>query len=247
MIDSAAEAVTESPTVLCFHHAGGSASVYRRWSDSAILDVVPVQLPGRENRRREQRFTDLSALLDLLEIELADVMNKPYVLFGHSMGALVAYRLAVRALEAGRRLPESLVVAAGAPPHVPTLPLPLDSLTDLEIAHALAEFDGLPAVLLDRPEWLGPLLAVVKDDIRVCQSNRVDDTTTLPIPIHAIGGTTDRLVSTASLAQWDRHTSREFSMTTIDGGHFLTTDNSEELFSLVERIVRTTVGSVSIP
>lgn len=246
MTETMSTTVTESPTVLCFHHAGGSASVYRRWSDAAALDIVPVQLPGRENRRHEPRLTDLDALVDLLEIELTEEMDRPYVLFGHSMGALVAYTLAARAVADGRRVPESLVVAASAPPHLPTLPLPLDSLTDLEIAHALAEYDGLPRVLLERPEWLGPLLAVVKDDIRVCQSNRPQSVTSLPVPIHAIGGSRDRLVAETSLTQWDRHTSRDFSMTIIEGGHFLTTEKSDELFALLERIVSTTVATVSI-
>ncbi|ORI13517.1 thioesterase II family protein [Rhodococcus sp. 1168] len=236
--------VTDAPTVLCFHHAGGSASVYRRWTESDALTVVPVHLPGRDDRRHEPCFTNLDALVDLLEIELADEMDRPYVLFGHSMGALVAYTLATRALEAGRRLPESLVVAASSPPHLPTLPLPLDTLSDLEIARSLAAFGGLPPMLLERPEWLGPLLTVVKDDIRVCQSARLATGTSLPIPIHAIGGTGDLLVAAASLTQWDRHTTSDFTVTMVDGGHFLTTDNSDELFGLVERIVRTTAESV---
>src|SRR5579884_4085328 len=92
--------------LFCFPYAGGGASIYHAWSRSlpAEIDVCAVQLPGRENRIGEPLFTSLPLLIDALAHELAPFFDKPFVFFGHSMGALISFELA-RCLRS-RRQPE---------------------------------------------------------------------------------------------------------------------------------------------
>ncbi|SDD96786.1 thioesterase II family protein [Actinokineospora iranica] len=219
-------------TLVCFHHAGGTASVFREWRKHAgpELAVHAVQLPGRESRMGEPRHTDLDTLVEALLPELAPVLAGPHVFFGHSMGALVAYRVAHRRLELGLRAPEALAVASYVAPHLDPVRIAVDEVSDVDLATHLCDIDGLRPELLRRPDWLGPLLAVVKDDLRVCASDRRREIVPLPIPLHAFGGTSDPLVTPAQLAAWREHTTAGFHLVHLPGGgHFLVTQRGSEM------------------
>ncbi|HEY4595173.1 MAG TPA: alpha/beta fold hydrolase, partial [Thermoanaerobaculia bacterium] len=82
--------------MFCFPYAGGGASTYRGWgaSLSSDLEVCPVQLPGRESRLREPALTSTESMVPAIADALAPYLNLPFVLFGHSMGAAIAFALA---------------------------------------------------------------------------------------------------------------------------------------------------------
>ena len=84
--------------LLCFHHAGGGAYGYRPWARRlrAEVELVAVQLPGRENRLGEALLHDADAVLDGLIRALEGALPRPYAMFGHSLGAMLAHRLACR-------------------------------------------------------------------------------------------------------------------------------------------------------
>jgi surfactin synthase thioesterase subunit len=213
----------EAPLLVCFHHAGGAASGFRRWRkalpDGARLHAV--QLPGRENRYHDQRHVTLDTLVDAMADELADVLDQPHVLFGHSMGALIAYYLTQRRLAAGLRAPEALLVAAYASPDRAKASFLVDDLDDRAFGEALHSIGGLRDELLVRPEWLRPILSVVRDDIKVCNSHDYRPLPPLPAPIHAFGGRSDPLVDERDLVSWAAHTTSTFELTMLDAGHFM--------------------------
>jgi surfactin synthase thioesterase subunit len=100
--------------LFCFPHAGGGPSTYRHWHRalSPHVSVWPVAVPGRESRAGEAGFTGVESLVTALESELAEPLTQPHVFFGHSMGALIAYRLACRRRAAGHPLPRALLLSA---------------------------------------------------------------------------------------------------------------------------------------
>lgn len=111
--------------LFCFPYAGGGASAYRRWqrgldAHDAGVQVMPVQLPGREERYDEPRFTDLDALVDDLDAQLDEELAEPHIFYGHSMGALIAYSLARRRQARGAALPRALVLSSYRAPHLPS-------------------------------------------------------------------------------------------------------------------------------
>src|SRR6185437_14927625 len=100
--------------LFCFPHAGGGAAIYRTWSGAfpSSVEVCPVLLPGREARLREPAYFSVFPLIDTLVPAIIPFLDMPFVLFGHSMGALIAFEL-VRELRRRRhRLPECLFVSA---------------------------------------------------------------------------------------------------------------------------------------
>src|SRR5262245_13056700 len=82
--------------LFCFPYAGGSASVYREWHSAfpPEIELLPIQMPGRENRWSEQAISRMSTLVERLATDLHPLMNLPFAFFGHSMGAIVAFELA---------------------------------------------------------------------------------------------------------------------------------------------------------
>src|SRR5206468_1331393 len=113
-------APASGPRMFCFPYAGGGASTYANWQ-RALGDqvrVLPIHLPGREGRMSEQRFTDLDELTEDLDWELDAQLDEPHLFFGHSMGALIAFSLALRRFERGAPLPKALILAAYRAPHL---------------------------------------------------------------------------------------------------------------------------------
>ncbi|MFE5487737.1 thioesterase II family protein [Streptomyces sp. NPDC056527] len=209
--------------LFCFHHAGGAASSFSGWQPrlGGAISVVPVQLPGREHRVREPRLHDFARLVDELDEALDPLMDAPYAFYGHSMGGMVAYELARRRIVQGRTPPRQLLVGACPPPHTPRGDISPERLTDEELTAWMTRLDGLPELVLRYPEWLRLAVAVLRDDLRLAHS-RVpgSEHEPLPVPVRVLAGSSDPLVTPRIAADWARHTSADFRVFTLTGGHF---------------------------
>src|SRR5215213_1931004 len=99
--------------LFCFPYAGGGAAIYRLWPQNlpSEVEVCGAHLPGRGTRLREQPFTGLDALVDAAAEAIAPSLDKPFALFGHSMGAMISFELARRLCDQGRPQPTHLFVS----------------------------------------------------------------------------------------------------------------------------------------
>ena len=104
--------------VFCFHHAGGNASAYRGWVGAAPrVNAIPVELPGKATRMRERWVADFSQLCRQFAGEILQLAaGAPFALYGHSMGAALAYQTAACLQEIHRTPPEAVVIAARQAP-----------------------------------------------------------------------------------------------------------------------------------
>ncbi|WP_329297164.1 thioesterase domain-containing protein [Streptomyces sp. NBC_00659] len=218
----------EQPVGLhCFAHAGAGISSFHGWRAGLGPGVSPVPhlLPGRDSRRREARVTGRGALLADLMDGLRTAPHTPYVLYGHSLGALVAYTLTRALHEAGLPGPALLAVGACPPPDTPS-----------ELADACRESDERLLRLLDTmgavPEgadpggfWYRSVMPVLRDDLALADSLRRAARTPvrggpLTVPVLAVAGADDPLVRPAELADWRRWTSGPLVARTLPGDHF---------------------------
>ena len=131
--------------LVCFHHAGGGAASFhplrRALADiGAEVAFTAVTLPGRESRRDEPRHVDAETCVRALGGELDELLRRPHVLLGHSMGAILAYLLAQQRISRGLRAPEAVIVASCRAPHLPPPLLDLQLLSDHELATKLARY-----------------------------------------------------------------------------------------------------------
>lgn len=224
-------------TLLCLPNAGGNARLFRSWHDHTQpwLRVQPVEYPGRGSRVRESLPSSMEELVaDVLPIVEA-AGDQPVALFGHSMGASVAYAVA-RELCAQAR-PSSVrhlfVSAAGAPGTPSTRP-PMEHASDQQVAHELSSLGGTPAELLRHPDMVRFLARVLRSDdtlLREFHSRQFFEP--LDIPITGIYGVGDDAVLLEAFRRWKWATSARFQERLLAGGHFYFLDREAAVMGII--------------
>jgi surfactin synthase thioesterase subunit len=216
--------------LFCFPYAGAGGSVFRNWQDflPPTIEVVPVQLPGRESRWSEQPLQDLPLLAATLATAIRPLLFQPFVLFGHSMGALIAFELA-RVLRRRRLpLPRHLFASGARAPHVPDREPPVHHLPDVLLWKTVMRDYGAAQ---DRtplnPEMAPVLLPILRTDFRMCESYKPSWEDPFPFPLTVYGGFDDRRVTYHDLSAWSGYTLGAFRMQLFRGGHFFLARNSD--------------------
>lgn len=210
--------------LVCFPCAGGTPLDYRPWApvlEAAGIEVQAVRLPGRETRIREPPYRALPALIDVL-VEHFDVPSRvETVLFGHSMGALIAFELA-HALRARNEAltPAHLVVAARIAPQLQARTSRLYALPDAEFLQRIRSYDGSPARAVEHPALMQLLLPTLRADFELVETYAYVERARLGCPISAFGGKDDPFSPPHYLEGWAALTSAEFSLSYLPGGHF---------------------------
>jgi medium-chain acyl-[acyl-carrier-protein] hydrolase len=198
------------------------------------IEVLPVRLPGREGRVREPAFDDFRQLLDCLFEELADLWRSPYALFGHSMGALIAYELAQRTTTMGSPPVCLFVSACRAPNRISgTLP-PLHVMPDEEMIDGLLERYGWQVEADERALML-MLSDTLRADLRLLDSYERLSAAILSCPLFACGGADDPVVTRADLCEWQATTEGPFTTRVFPGGHFFLRTHHKPLGNFVQQ------------
>ncbi|MFD4011386.1 thioesterase II family protein [Streptomyces albidoflavus] len=211
--------------LICFPHAGGSASAYIPVAGvfQDRIEVLSVQYPGRQDRFVEPCAADLDELIDGILGALAPVVDdhRPFGFFGHSMGALVAFETA-RRLERAGKPPAALFVSARPAPSLP-FPASADDLLGVDDAVLLAEVTALGGVekdALSNPELQEFILPALRADYRLLATYRYRAGPALSCPLVALVGDADPSVSVDSVRKWEQETLGGFELHTLPGGHF---------------------------
>lgn len=234
--------------LFCFHHAGGSASFFKTWHKGLpdSVEVCAIQLPGRWERVREPCFRRLDPLIDAMFDPMKNFMDRPFVLFGHSLGALIAYEFAKKLLACGHS-PTRLVCSARRAPHVAAALPFTHQLSDKELLERLrtrssSDPDGGQSLNIQNA-----LLPVVRADFEIGESYTCSPSDPLPIPIDVFGGNQDTQVDQHGLTEWQAYTSTGFSLSMFDGKHFyLRTQEQQVLARLCEILEEKGVQAMAV-
>lgn len=209
--------------LFCFPYAGVGGSVYRLWPNGLppSLEVCPVQLPGREQRAREPAKTSIDELVRDLVPALLPHLDLPYVMFGHSMGAVLASEVTRALAEAGQPLPQHLLVSGRRAPHVPGTETPMQGLNDAAfVAELNRRYRGIPAEILEEPELMALFIPVLRADLTALETHQPARRAPLSCPITAFGGADDRLTPREHLEAWRDETGAAFQVRMYAGDHF---------------------------
>jgi surfactin synthase thioesterase subunit len=219
----------------CLAHAGGGASAYRTWLGKLPgVAVLPVQPPGREARLREPPHRRMAPLVaELADAVLADAVpagsshGRPYAVYGHSLGAMVAFELLREIRRRGQPGPVHLFVSGCVAPHTtfddgP----PVRDMTRPELVATLRRLGGTPEWLLSDPSVLDMIEPAVRADFSVKETYTYLSEPPLDVPITVLPSTGDPRASQELMARWREQTTGEFDLHTFTGGHFAVFEQS---------------------
>ncbi|MFE6620081.1 thioesterase II family protein [Streptomyces sp. NPDC057740] len=209
-----------TPRLICFPHAGGAASAFLPLARALApaLDVLAVQYPGRQDRRHEQPVDDLGRLADALTAPVAN-QTGPYALFGHSMGALVAYEVARRLAERSLPGPAALILSGrGAPT---ARPARYDRLrTDQDIMRVVRLLGGTTPRVLEDPELRDMVMPALRADYRAIGAHVWRPGPPLDIPFTVLVADADPVVGRDEAEAWGELTTAGSTTRVFHGGHF---------------------------
>jgi medium-chain acyl-[acyl-carrier-protein] hydrolase len=225
----------------CFPYSGGGASTYRNWqADLPVwVRVWAYQLPGREERFNEEPFESFAEVMAHLHEALLPSLCPPYVLFGHSMGARIAFELAREMRRLGKPLPERLLVSGANAPHTFSFKPPfVHQMLDVDLLAYLKKL-GASDELFSDFQLQSLFLPLIRVDFKAAESYCYVDEPPLDCPISVWGGTEDVLTNLDGLEAWREQTTSDFRLRILSGSHqFIRTAQRELLTGISEDLHR---------
>ncbi|WNV85490.1 thioesterase domain-containing protein [Umezawaea sp. Da 62-37] len=203
--------------LFCLPYSGCGASMYRQWPATvADIEICPVQLPGRENRMREEPFSSFGSLAEMLCDALAPYLDRPFAFFGHCSSALVAYETALRLRRRGLPVPTRIFVSSQVAPHKGPhgrfLEMSEDELR-VEVANLITALGGTP-----RPDMVDLSLEVLVSDVEAHKAYGVSPPEPLPCPASVLGWDADVEVPHELLHDWSDLGETTFRL--LEGPHY---------------------------
>jgi surfactin synthase thioesterase subunit len=208
--------------LFCFSYAGGNASEFLDWQAAfaPTIEICALQLPGRGRLIHEPPWRDRDALVAALVDIVAAEATLPIALFGHSLGALLAFEVA-------RQLPASaaaklvrLFASGSESPRVRSTSAPLHGLDDDAFIEALGRLNGTPPEVLEHRELMQLVLPMLRADFALAEEYVYREGPLLRVPITVFGGRADTECTAPNVEAWLAETTAGGRLVWFDGGHF---------------------------
>jgi medium-chain acyl-[acyl-carrier-protein] hydrolase len=208
--------------MFCFPYAGAGAGIFQDWQRSlpAEAELCLIQMPGRGARLSEPCCENVDEVILQLVPELTSLLDRPFVLYGHSMGALLAFMTARYLRNVCGLLPLQLIVSGASAPQIPRALPDIHTLPDAEFLQEIGRFNGTPKEILENAEIMSFMIPILRADFGLCNRYQYTPEAPLACPISVFGGIADRSVGKARLEAWREQTSSDFCLQMFPGDHF---------------------------
>jgi medium-chain acyl-[acyl-carrier-protein] hydrolase len=230
--------------LFCFPYAGGSSSIYSSWVNNIHADVelALIQLPGRGLRFGEAPYQTMDALVSHIFIALNKLSPKQSIFYGHSMGARVAYEVALMLYLNQLCLPVYMIASASSAPSVERRVAMSYNLPDPEFINHLRALKGTPEEVLLNDDLMELMLPTLRADFKILETYRIKNRCALPTKIRVFAGKSDD-ISMADLDAWPSLFESNAGIYWFDGGHFFINENNAEVLRVVNREIETILGA----
>ncbi len=211
--------------LFAFPHAGAGAVAYHGWHNEmpAPVELVAVQYPGRGARSREPLCRRVETLVADSVRAVRAYGDVPFALFGHSLGALVAFEVCRALRRDGGPLPAALFISAVGAPTGLRSTTAAHRLPDAELLRYVERLGGMQPEILHNAQMMALLLPLIRADLEVLETWDYLPGPALPMPIVAFGGQDDPTVSASGLQAWAQATTASFRLRLLPGDHFFLT------------------------
>ncbi len=205
--------------LLCIPHAGGSASSYQKLSKMIgdDIEVLSIQLPGREDRFKEENIDEMSTLVSCVFKSIKPYLDKPFAIFGHSMGAYIGYELTKLIFRVNKVSPLILYVSAASSPNTPKTKK-MHNLSDELLLKELKIFNRTPDSLLHDEKGISYFLSYIRSDFKIVDYYSCHDYKSINCPISVFVGNSDFYVYNYS--NWSNYTHKDTCIYSFNGDHF---------------------------
>lgn len=230
--------------LFCFPPAGGTAAAFLPWQPllGSGVELWAVEPPGRGLRLAEPPPHNMDDLVGQATDAIAASADRPFALFGHSLGALVAFEVARSLRRAGRPGPVSLWVAGAEGPRTRLIQRRVHDLPDAQLVAVLREYGGTRPEVLDDPEMMELLMPMIRADFALSERYAYRAEEPLDVTVHVLLGDHDPYVDPARAKGWSYETSRPVQRHVFAGGHFFPTAHQAGLTALIAADLAADVG-----
>jgi medium-chain acyl-[acyl-carrier-protein] hydrolase len=235
-----------SPDVrlFCLPFAGGSSFSYRSIERyiSPKIDMFTIELPGHGTRMNEVPIDRIEELVPRIVYGIQNYLDIPFVFFGHSMGALLAFEIS-RYLESHyQKKAEHLFLSAMRAPHLPSkFPL-MASLPKDDFLKNVKQLEELPENVLKSPEMLDMFLNIMRTDFALCENHSISNRASINTPIFAFCGSQDTFAIPDDVKKWDQYTNKHFEFKLLKGKHLFCKSSGKEIAETINQIMQSDNG-----
>lgn len=220
--------------LVCFPYGGGGAGAFVPLKQANLpVNIWALKLPGREKRIDEPRFTSASHLVDTL-LEILPTQN-PFIFYGHSMGAGIAFETILSLKQRGCSLPFALIASGREPPHF-SYPNPIFNLTDAALVSYIQALGGFPGEMSNDSSFITPYLQKIRADYQLNDSLPIRIPQALPMEIHVINGENDPLINKYQISEWKLYSQFPISESWLPGDHFFIHKQFKEFTKFINTI-----------
>jgi len=223
--------------LFCLPFAGGSSVAYRDWGRRLpeSVDVIAIEIPGRGQRMMEPLITHLPELVEQIARHIQHELDRPFALFGHSMGATLAFELSHFLNRHYNAAPVGLFLSGRSAPHLNDREEPIHQLPEKAFWEKIKSFEGTPPEVLQHKELMELLLPIIRADFKMVETYQYENKPPLDIPITVFGGLEDVSTPREHLEAWQTYTTSSFTLRMFAGGHFFLQKQSA---AVLEQLVR---------
>ena len=199
------------------------------------LEFVPLTTPGKDQRLSETLLTDVHQLAEQYAQQLIDSEDSDYILYGHSMGALMANLVVQNLSEQNATLPKHVVVSSyPAPRHHHDRGR--GQMDDIAFIKHMKQLDGLPPRLLNEPSLMRVFLPILRADITAIDNYRYEPTDKFDTPLTVLFGSKEEQLQRVIL-DWQQECAQRITVQRMEGGHFFIFEDPGKMMEVFSRLV----------